>query len=97
MTDGCVMMLIEVSVGCGRAKADGIVGYAVDKTDILGLEGVMGWTDKPRAWYQASKSVSSSMAKNSNYTTIGGVQRVVRWTYSCSISRDSKSSPGHGK
>lgn len=61
MTDGCVMMLIEVSVGCGRAKGDGIVGYMVDETDILGREGVMGWTDKPEAWYQASKSVFSSV------------------------------------
>lgn len=69
----------------------------VDETVILAVEGVMGWTDKPRAWYQASESVSLSMARNSNYTTIEGVQRVARWTNMCSISRDSKSSLGHRK
>ena len=42
MTDGCVMMLIEVSTGYGRAKGDGIVEYVVDNTVILGREGVMG-------------------------------------------------------
>lgn len=26
----------------------------VDETDILGREGVMGWTGKSRAWYQAN-------------------------------------------
>ena len=69
------MMLIEVSVGCGRAKGDGRVGYAVDETDILGREGVMGRTDKPRAWYQASESVNSCMDRNSNYTITGDGRR----------------------
>ena len=49
MTDGCVTMLIEVSAGYGRANGEGIVAYVVDETDILGREGVMGWTGKPRA------------------------------------------------
>lgn len=49
MTDGWVMMLIEVSAGCGRAKGDGIVEYSIDETDMLGREGVIGWTGKPRA------------------------------------------------
>lgn len=42
-------MLIEVSAGYGRVEGDGIVGYVVDKTLILGREGVMGWTGKSRA------------------------------------------------
>lgn len=42
-------MLIEVSDGCGRARGDGMVWYVVDETDISGREGVMGWTDMPRA------------------------------------------------
>ena len=47
MTDGCVIMLIEVSAGYGKAKGDGMVEYAVDATDILEHEGVMGWTGRP--------------------------------------------------
>ena len=54
MTDGWVMMLIEVSSGCCRSRGDGMVEYVVDETDMLGHEGVMGWTGRSRAWYQAS-------------------------------------------
>lgn len=57
MTDGGVMMLIEVSAGWGRAKGEGTVEKVVDETVILGREGVMGWTGIPRAWYQANTGI----------------------------------------
>ncbi len=49
MTDGWVMMLSEVSAGQGRAIGDEIVEYTTDETEMLGREGVIGWTGKPRA------------------------------------------------
>ena len=57
MTDGGVIMLIEVSAGWGRAKGEGTVEKVVDETVILGREGVMGWTGIPRAWYQANTRI----------------------------------------
>lgn len=54
MIDGCVMMLRDVSVGWGRAKGVAIVGYVVWEMEILEQDGVMGWTERERAWYHAS-------------------------------------------
>ena len=31
-----------------------MVEYVVDETDMLGHEGVIGWTGRSRAWYQAN-------------------------------------------